>query len=58
MAGQNGGPIGVAEVWARAEYETDVEDRRHGLRTVHVSRQRDLAQCRFRNPPAKLAAVV
>ena len=29
----------TAEAWARAEYETGVEDGRHGLRSVHVARQ-------------------
>jgi hypothetical protein len=56
VEGRNGGSIGVTEVWTRTEYETGVEDGRNGLRTVHVSRQRDLAERRFCNPAAKLAA--
>jgi len=47
-----------AEVWARAEYQAGMEDGRHGLRSVHVERQRDTAEERFRDVAAKLAAAV
>jgi len=48
----------AAKVWARAEYDTGVEDGRHGLRSVHIARQRDVAERRFRDIAAKLAAAV
>jgi len=48
----------AAEIWARAEYDTGVEDGRHGMRSVHIARQRDLAERRYRDIAAKLAAAV
>jgi len=48
----------AAEVWAQREYDTGVEDGRHGLRSVHMARQRDVAERRYRDIAAKLAAAV
>jgi hypothetical protein len=48
--------MAAAEVWAQREYDTGVEDGRHG--PVHMARQRDVAERRYRDIAAKLAAAV
>ena len=48
----------AAELWAKAEYEAGVENGRHGIRSVYVSRQRETAERRFRDISARLSAAV
>jgi hypothetical protein len=47
----------AADIWVQAMYACGVEDGR-GARSVHVARQRETAECRFRDIAAKLAAAV
>jgi hypothetical protein len=48
----------AAEIWAKAEYEIGVDDGRHGLHSVHVARQRETAERRFRDIAARLSAAI
>jgi hypothetical protein len=45
----------AADAWVQATYACGVEDAR-GERSVHVTRQRETAERRFRDAAAKLAA--
>jgi hypothetical protein len=47
----------AADAWVQATYACGVEDGR-GVRSVHVSRQRETAERRYRDVVAKLAAAV
>ena len=48
----------AADAWVQVTYACGVEDGRPGLRSVHVARQRETAERRFRDIAAKLAAAV
>jgi hypothetical protein len=48
----------AADAWVQATYACGVEDGRNGLRSVHVARQREVAERRFRDIAARLAAAV
>ena len=47
--------MSAADAWVQATYACGIEDGR-GVRSVHVARQRDLAERRFRDIAAKLVA--
>jgi hypothetical protein len=46
----------AADAWVQATYACGVEDGRHGVRSVHEARQREVAERRFRDVAAKFAA--
>ena len=47
--------MSAADAWVQATYACGVEDGR-GVRSVHVVRQREVAERRFRDVAAKFAA--